>query len=85
MYYNVAYPGHQIAMAPPLMEDGVTYADETPATVEQMAKDVVIFLQWAAEPEMQRRKRMGLKVMGFLLIMTLLFYFAKRKIWRDVH
>ena len=34
----------------------------TPATVSQMAKDVCTFLRYAAEPEHDQRKRMGLKV-----------------------
>ena len=52
MNYNKYFPGHQIAMPPPLQDGRVTYADGTPATVEQMAHDVVTFLTWAANPEM---------------------------------
>lgn len=85
MYYNEYFPGHQIAMAPPLSEGGVDYADGTTATVEQMAKDVVTFLSWAAEPEMEERKRLGVKVMIFLVVLTALLYALKRKIWADVH
>ncbi len=85
MYYNEYFPGHQIAMAPPLAEGGVDYADGTTATVEQMAKDVVTFLSWAAEPEMEVRKRMGVKVMIFLGVLTALLFALKRKVWADVH
>ena len=69
----------------PLAEDAVEYADGTPATVEQMAKDVTVFLAWAAEPKLEARKHMGLRVILFLLLMTGIFYAAKRKIWSDVH
>jgi cytochrome c1 len=84
MYYNPYFPGHQIAMASPLMEGVVTYQDGTPATQEQMANDVVTFLAWAAEPEAEARKRMGLKVMIFLVPMTIVLYLLKRKIWSRV-
>ena len=83
--YNAYFPGHQIAMAQPIYEDSVTYADGTPATVEQMSADVAHFLTWAADPHMEARKTMGLKVMIFLLIMTGIFYASKRKIWADLH
>ncbi|WPX98204.1 Cytochrome c1 [Candidatus Megaera polyxenophila] len=84
LYYNPYFEGGQIAMPPPLTEGQVTFSDGTPATVEQMAKDVVVFLQWAAEPEMEHRKSMGLKVMIFLLVFTVFFYMAKKKIWKNI-
>ena len=71
-------------MPPPLSDGVVTYQDGTPATVDQMAKDVVVFLQWAAEPEMEQRKQMGLHVLGFLIVFTSMLYMVKRRIWRNV-
>jgi ubiquinol-cytochrome c reductase cytochrome c1 subunit len=85
MNYNKYFPGHQIAMPPPLNEGAVSYADGTKATVEQMAHDITAFLAWAAEPEMEARKRLGVKVVLFLIILSGLLYIAKRKIWRAVH
>lgn len=85
MNYNKWFPGHQIAMPPPLNADQVTYADNTKATVEQMAQDVTTFLAWAAEPELEARKRLGIKVILFLIVLTGLLYATKRKVWRDVH
>ena len=84
LYYNPYFEGGQIAMPPPLTQGQVTFSDNTPATVEQMAKDVVVFLQWAAEPEMEHRKSIGLKVMIFLLVFTIFFYMAKKKIWKNI-
>jgi ubiquinol-cytochrome c reductase cytochrome c1 subunit len=85
MNYNVMFPGHMIAMPPPLSEGAVTFADGTAASVPQMAHDVVTFLTWASEPEMEQRKRIGLKVMAYLLLMAGVLFALKRKIWRDVH
>jgi ubiquinol-cytochrome c reductase cytochrome c1 subunit len=84
MHFNPYFPGEQIAMPPPLTDGRVTYGDGTTATVDQMAKDVVVFLQWAAEPEMEQRKAMGLKVFLYLFVFTGLFIFAKKKVWQDV-
>lgn len=80
-HYNPYFPGGVIKMAQPLKHEQVTYQDETKATTDQMARDVVNFLQWAAEPEMQQRKRMGIKILIFLGVMTVLFYIAKKRIW----
>ena len=44
MYYNEFYPGYQIAMPSPLMDDIVEYSDGTEATQEQVAKDVTSLL-----------------------------------------
>jgi len=85
MSYNPYFSGGQIAMAAPLFDDLVEYADGTPATVDQMAKDVTSFMAWAAEPTMEVRKRTGIKVILFLLVLTGLLYAVKRKVWSDVH
>ncbi|MSP51209.1 MAG: cytochrome c1 [Alphaproteobacteria bacterium] len=85
MNYNPYFPGHQIAMAPPLEDGKVQFADSTAATVKQMASDVTAFLTWAAEPGLEARKRLGFKVMIFLLVLTALFIAAKQKVWRDLH
>ena len=62
MNYNEYFPGHQIAMPPPLSDNAVTFADGTQATVPQMAHDVVTFLTWASEPNLDDRHRTGFKV-----------------------
>jgi ubiquinol-cytochrome c reductase cytochrome c1 subunit len=87
MHYNAVFPGHQTAMAYPFVAgDGlVKYSDDTPPTVDNYARDVVAFLSWAADPTLEERKRMGLLVMGYLLITAVLFGFAKRRIWRSAH
>ena len=84
MSYNPYFPGNQIAMPPPIDDDAVEYTDGTPATVDQMSLDVVQFLMWAAEPKLEIRKRMGIKVILFLLVLTALFYASKRKVWSRI-
>ena len=84
-HYNPFMNGGQIAMAPPLTQDGqITYSDGTKATIDQMAQDIVTFLAWASEPEMEDRKRIGFAVMIYLIIMSGVFFFAMRKIWKAV-
>ncbi len=83
-YYNKYFPGHYLAMPPPLQADQVDYADKTKATLEQEAKDVTQFLTWAAEPSMERRKQMGVKIVLFLTLLTGLTYGVKRKVWKNV-
>ena len=85
MNYNKYFPGNQIAMPQPLDADRVTYSDGTKATLEQEAKDVVTFLAWAAEPEMEVRKRLGVKVLIFLVLLSALLFAVKRKVWANVH
>lgn len=84
-YYNIYFPGHLLAMPPPLHDGQVTYADGTPATVEQMSRDITQFLTWTSSPEMEARKRMGIKAVLFLALMTGLTYTVKKKVWKDVH
>ena len=76
MYYNKYYSGNLIGMPQPLYEDGVTYADGTKATQEQMAKDVTAFLAWASEPELEERKKTGIAVILFLLVLTTFVIFC---------
>lgn len=84
-HYNRYFPDHKIAMAPPFVTDGqVVYADGMDAKISQMAEDVTAFLAFVAEPEMENRKRAGFETLLYLVFMTLLFYFTKRKIWQDV-
>jgi ubiquinol-cytochrome c reductase cytochrome c1 subunit len=85
MNYNEFFPGHQIAMPPPLSDNAVTFADGVPATVPQMAHDVTSFLTWAAEPRLEDRHRTGFKVTLFLVVAAGVFYAAKRKIWAPIH
>jgi cytochrome c1 len=84
-HYNKYFPGHNIAMPPPLVsDDQVTYDDGAPQTVEQYSRDITAFLMWVAEPHMVARKRIGFQVMIFLIVFAGLLYFTKKKVWHGV-
>jgi ubiquinol-cytochrome c reductase cytochrome c1 subunit len=85
MNYNRVFPGHQIAMIQPLRDGTVAYTDGTPDNLDQEAHDVVTFLTYIANPELEARHRMGVKVILFLMFLTGLTYAVKRKVWSDVH
>ncbi len=84
LYYNPYFANLNLAMAPPLSDGQVTYADGTQATVDQMAKDVSAFLTWTAEPALVKRKQTGWAVLGFLLFATILAWLAKKQIWAPI-
>ena len=84
-HYNEFFPGHNIAMPPPLTSDGqVKYDDGSPENLQQYSKDVAAFLMWAAEPKLVQRKRTGFQVMIFLIVLAGLMYFTKKKVWHEV-
>jgi ubiquinol-cytochrome c reductase cytochrome c1 subunit len=84
-YYNPYFEGWNIGMPPPLTDNAVTYSDGTKATVAQEAHDVATFLAWASDPHMEERKRMGLGVLIFLLVLAGLLFKTYRKVWSDLH
>jgi ubiquinol-cytochrome c reductase cytochrome c1 subunit len=87
MNFNVAFPGHQLAMPPPLGKDNfVEYQPESgyKGSLEQNAHDVTAFLAWAADPSLNSRKQLGWQVLLYLLITTVLLYLVKKQIWSRV-
>ena len=84
VYYNKYMEGKKIKMSNPLSEGIVTYQDGTLASESQMAKDVTTFLAWAAEPTLEQRHKMGVRVIIFLIIFTILIYFSMRRLWSDI-
>jgi ubiquinol-cytochrome c reductase cytochrome c1 subunit len=83
--FNLYFPGHRIAMPPPLSDDKVTYVDGTKATLDQEARDIVEFLAWASEPHLEARNRTGIRVILFMLALAGLMYALKRQVWADKH
>ncbi|XP_066846991.1 cytochrome c1, heme protein, mitochondrial [Anser cygnoides] len=81
LHYNPYFPGQAIGMAPPIYNEILEFDDGTPATMSQIAKDVCTFLRWAAEPEHDHRKRMGLKMLMISSLLISLTYYWKRHKW----
>lgn len=84
MYYNPAFAGHQIAMPQMLFDGGVEFESGAPNDLASVSADTAAFLMWAAEPNLEARKSLGVKVMLFLIVLTALFYAYKRQIWSRV-
>ena len=84
VYYNKYMYGNNIKMPNPLSDGLVEYNDGTKATEEQMAKDVVTFLAWSAEPHLEARHKMGFKAIIYLIIITVLVYFSMKRLWSRI-
>jgi len=82
--YNRYFPGGAIGMPKPLSDGQVKYTDGTPETVDQYGRDIAAFLMWAAEPTLNARKQIGFQVLIFLIVLSGLLYFSKKKVWRDI-
>jgi len=84
MNYNPFFPGGAISMARVLYDGLVEYEDGTPATTSQMAKDVVTFLSWAAEPEHDERKKYGIKAVIIFSTLFAISLYVKRFKWGPI-
>ena len=83
VYYNKYMIGNKIKMPNNLSDGLVEYADGTSATVDQMAKDVTTFLAWAAEPELEERHKTGIKVMIYLILLSILVYLSMKNMVKN--
>lgn len=82
LHYNPYFPNGAIGMAQALNEGVVEYDDPSvEPTVSQMAKDVTTFLSWAAEPEHDERKRMGMKAVFVCTMAAIPTLYWKRLKW----
>jgi len=84
VYYNKYMSGRKIKMSKPLSDGIVEYTDGTESTEAQMAKDVTTFLTWTAEPELEARHKMGVKVLIYLILLSILVYLSMKRVWSRV-
>ena len=83
-YENKTFPGGWIAMAPPLSDELIEFADGHTNDVHHMAEDVSAFLMWTAEPKMMARKQAGFVGVLFLTILSVLLYLTNKRIWAPI-
>ena len=81
VYYNKYMSGNKIKMAEPISDGIVEYADATETTKAQISRDVTTFLVWAADPHLESRHKIGFKVFFYLIILLILVYLSKQKVW----
>lgn len=56
----------------------------TPAQYDGLISDITAFMSYMADPIKHTRHRIGMFVMFFLLILTVISYFLKKEYWKDV-
>jgi ubiquinol-cytochrome c reductase cytochrome c1 subunit len=56
----------------------------TPKNYDQFLLDIVTFLEYAGDPTQEKRKSLGLWVLGFLLLFLVFSYALYKDIWREV-
>lgn len=72
---------HKSIKALELVESGKLSPDE----YDQVARDIVTYLSWLAEPMQQERKELGVWVLLFLAVFSVIAYLLKKEYWKDVH
>ncbi|MCO4823597.1 MAG: cytochrome c1 [Amylibacter sp.] len=84
LYENTIFPGGWIAMAPPMEDGRVEYADGHSNDVHHMSEDVAAFLMWTAEPKLMARKWLGFVSVFMLGLMSILLYLTNKKLWAPI-
>ena len=84
LYENTAFPGGWIAMAPPIADGQVEFADGHANDLHHIAEDVSAFLMWTAEPKLVARKEAGFKAVLFLIAFSVILYLTNKRLWKDI-
>ncbi|MBT8053323.1 MAG: cytochrome c1 [Xanthomonadales bacterium] len=75
------HDGHDVIDHLTLAKPGLQSPEEYGETVH----DLVTFLEYLSEPAKLKRKNVGVWVLLFLTLFTLIAYLLKAEYWRDVH
>jgi len=57
----------------------------TAAEYDQVARDLATFLAYISEPMKLERQRMGIWVILFLTVFSVVAYLMKKEWWKDIH
>lgn len=75
---NTYFPGIRM---PDVLALSVEIDPARRAVLTERANNVSAFLEWAADPRAQERKSLGYWVIGYLVILTVLLYLIKNRVW----
>ncbi len=75
---NRIYPGTRM---PDVLGIATATDARQRAEISVKAKEIAAFLNWAADPHADERKKLGWYVIAYLIFMTTLLYLWKRQIW----
>ncbi|MFA6903057.1 MAG: cytochrome c1 [Gallionellaceae bacterium] len=76
---NRIYPGTRM---PDILAISTTTDVKQRVEISTRAKEMTAFLNWAADPHAAERKQLGIYVIAYLLLLTVLLYLWKVQIWR---
>lgn len=72
---------HSVVERLEIVQPGRMSVDE----YDQAMNDLVNFMTYMGEPAKMERDRLGGKVLGFIFLMIIIFYFLKKEYWKDIH
>ena len=78
---NRMYPGTRM---PDILALSTTTDVKERNDIIASAKDISAFLNWTADPHADERKQLGIYVIAYLMLLTVLLYFWKNQIWRKL-
>ena len=84
VYYNKYMDGQKIKMSNPLSDDIVTYLMEQKLPSLKWQKMLLHFLLGRLSHIWKARHKMGVKVIIFLSIFSLLVYLSMKRIWSRI-